>query len=181
MRLVLFASVVSILAASVGAFSLSMTSGKTASRRSFLSYVAATTGAVIASDKAFAATPEIFTTKNGIKYATLKEGKGGGPPQENDFVAIEYTGYLTDGEIFDGTHAEGKGNALAFNLGSRVVIPGINEMLSSMRVGQKVQCIIPPKLAFGKKGLCLDNGECLIKGGATVVYDIYLKNSGAPP
>jgi len=47
-------------------------------------------------------------------------------------VAIEYTGYLTSGQIFDATHSEGKTNALLFKLGSSVVIPGLNEMVSNM-------------------------------------------------
>ena len=50
-----------------------------------------------------------------------------------------------------------------------------------MKVGQKVQAIIPPKLAYGDKGVCLDDGECLIKPDCTVVYDILLKKSTIPP
>ena len=96
-------------------------------------------------------------------------------------MAIEYTGYLTDGTIFDATHSEGKSNALLFQLGQTSVIPGLNEMVSNMVVGQKVQAIIPPKLAFADKGLCLDDGECLIKPGQTLVYDVYLKKSSIPP
>jgi FKBP-type peptidyl-prolyl cis-trans isomerase len=55
-----------------------------------------------------------------------------------------------------------------------------------MVVGQKVQAIIPPSLAYGDKGVCLNNedgtqGECLIKPGSTLVYDILLKRSSIPP
>jgi FKBP-type peptidyl-prolyl cis-trans isomerase len=50
-----------------------------------------------------------------------------------------------------------------------------------MRVGEKVQAIIPPGLAFGEKGLCLENGECLIKPNSTLVYDVFLKRSAIPP
>jgi len=45
----------------------------------------------------------------------------------------------------------------------------------------KVQAIVPPGLAFGDKGLCLDSGECLIKPGATLVYDVTLKRTAIPP
>ena len=102
-------------------------------------------------------------------------------PQQGDIVAVEFTGYLTDGKIFDSTHAEGKNNALLFNLGSKNVIAGLNDIVSQMVVGQKVQAIIPPSLAFGDKGFCLDDGECLIKPGSTLVYDVYLKKSSIPP
>ena len=57
-------------------------------------------------------------------------------------------------------------------------------MVSKMVVGQKVQAIIPPKLAYADKGVCLDEdkgGECLIKPGSTLVYDIMLKKSSIPP
>ena len=75
---------------------------------------------------------------------------------------------------------------MLFKLGSTVVIPGINEVLSYMQVGEKVQAIIPPNLAFGSEGICLKNedgtkGDCLIPGDATLVYDISLKKTAVPP
>ena len=77
------------------------------SRRGFLSKVSA---AATASGASFfgltlptavnAASPEVFNTPNGIKYATIKPATARGSPQDKDIVAIEYTGYLTDGTIF---------------------------------------------------------------------------------
>ena len=90
-------------------------------------------------------------------------------------------GYLSNGQIFDGTHGEGKNNLLTFRLGEDVIVEGLTEMLGYMGQGQKVQVIVPPKLAFGDKGLCLENGECLIKPGQTLVYDLYLKKTAVPP
>ena len=54
-------------------------------------------------------------------------------------------------------------------------------MVANMQVGQKVQAIIPPSMAYGDKGVCLDDGECLIKPGSTLVYDITLKKTSIPP
>jgi hypothetical protein len=71
--------------------------------------------------------------------------------------------------------------ALVFEVGGNAVIPGINEMVKEMEVGEKVQAIIPPQLAFGDKGICVDNGECLVKPKSYLVYDIYLKRSAIPP
>jgi FKBP-type peptidyl-prolyl cis-trans isomerase len=124
----------------------------------------------------------VFETPSGIKYAITKPAKEKVSPVDKDLAAIEYTGYLTDGRIFDATHAEGKKNALLFEVGGNAVIPGVNEMVKTMSAGEKVQAIIPPELAFGEKGICLEGGECLVKPGATLVYDIYLKRfSLAPP
>jgi FKBP-type peptidyl-prolyl cis-trans isomerase len=92
-------------------------------------------------------------------------------------------------------------NALMFEVGGNAVVPGINEgerlrfltkhsctqqtqrftVVKEMVVGEKVQAIIPPSLAFGDKGICLESGECLVKPGATLVYDILLKRSAIPP
>ena len=49
-----------------------------------------------------------------------------------------------------------------FLLGSNAVIPGLNEVVANMKVGEKVQAIIPPSMAFGDEGICLEDGECLI-------------------
>jgi peptidylprolyl isomerase len=157
------------------------------SRRAFVS--SASTAAVAAvvtsgSSPVAAAAPQIYNTPEGVKYAILKEPKDpkkAVAPMQNDIVAIDYTGYLTDGTIFDATHAEGKGKELLFQLGSPAVIKGLNVVVANMVVGQKVQAIIPPSLAFGDKGVCLEDGECLVKPGSTLVYDVYLKKSSIPP
>mmetsp|Transcript_10138 Transcript_10138/g.27950 ORF Transcript_10138/g.27950 Transcript_10138/m.27950 type:complete len:181 (+) Transcript_10138:82-624(+) len=156
------------------------------SRRAFFSQTAAAVGGVVTAVASNAApslaAPQILTTSDGkIKYATLQPAKERPSSQSGDIVAIEYTGYLSNGQIFDGTHAEGKKNVLMFQLGGNGVIPGVSEMVGEMGVGQKVQAIIPPELAFGDKGLCLESGDCLIKPGATLVYDIFLKRAGIPP
>jgi len=133
-----------------------------------------------ASPQVATAAPEILTTEKGLKYSFLKGGKGS-PPQVGDVVAIDYTGYKTDGSIFDATHSEGKKNNLTFKLGDRAVIAGLEDIVQQMTVGSKVQVIIPPEMAYGSKGVCLESGECLIKGGETLVYDVFLKKAAIPP
>ncbi|KAL3810480.1 hypothetical protein ACHAXA_010174 [Cyclostephanos tholiformis] len=184
-----------LCSSNTAAFSLSMESGSkvaqfgyVGSRRSFFSTACATvvggTSILSRPEPSCAVTAkEIITTPSGIKYAVTKESSDKKPvaPYKGDFVAIDYTGYLASGQIFDATHSEGKGNSLLFKLGSGSVIPGLDEMVSQMVVGQKVQAIIPPGLAYGEKGVCLDDGECLIKPGSTLVYDIFLKRTSIPP
>ncbi len=162
-----------------------VTSSKSPSRRSFINTAASSVAAVLVTTatpwiEPANAAPTIYKTNSGIKYAVTKDSNKG-YPQQGDIVAIDYTGYLTNGVIFDATHSEGKQSTLLFKLGSTAVIPGINEMVAEMKVGQKVQAIIPPELAFGEKGICLEDGECLVKPGSTLVYDIYLLKSSIPP
>ena len=78
-----------------------LTLQESSSRRAFV----AQSTAFVALESLFpvpaaAASPEIFTTPNGIKYATITPAKEKGSPAEKDIVAIEYTGYLKDGTIF---------------------------------------------------------------------------------
>lgn len=165
-------------------------SAENSGRRAFLSKVGSASVGTIASSffiststsQSALAAPEILNTPSGVKYAvTKKPSESGVYPQSGDIVAIEYTGYLTNGQIFDATHAEGKKNALLFKLGSTAVIPGLNDVVANMRVGEKVQAIVPPQLAFGDVGVCIDGGDCLIKPGSTLVYDVLLKKSSIPP
>ena len=46
-----------------------------------------------------AAGPEILKTTSGVKYAVTKPVGKGLAPQQGDIVAIEYTGYLSNGEV----------------------------------------------------------------------------------
>ena len=183
MKIFLSIAVTLVAAFQLGnAFSLSMDAINLSTRRAFVGSSAALIAAsTFQSPEIANAGPTIYKLNSGVKYAITKDTDKKSYPQQGDIVAIEYTGYLTTGAIFDGTHGEGKSNALLFKLGSTAVIPGINEMVSEMKVGQKVQAIIPPELAFGDKGICLDGGECLVKPGSTLVYDIFLKKSSIPP
>ena len=161
MRVLAISALVSILCVrtKVEAFSLSMTTEQHASsRRGFMNTAAVSAGALVTAVslqptvKADAAAPTIYNLSNGVKYAITKDVAKGSFPQEGDICAIEYTGYLSNGAIFDATHGEGKKSVLLFKLGSSVVNAGINSMVGEMKVGQKVQAIIPPELAFGDKG-----------------------------
>jgi FKBP-type peptidyl-prolyl cis-trans isomerase len=113
-------------------------------------------------------------------------GSSGQQPKLGDIIVIDYTGYLSNGQIFDATHSVGKNNNLAFKLGDRAVIPGLEDVVSNMYVGDTVQAIIPPELGYGKKGVCIEKeeggeGECLIKPDSTLVYDVFLKKVSIPP
>lgn len=95
---------------------------QTSSRRNFFSTAVTSVGAVVTAAVLqpignAAAAPTIYNLSNGIKYAITQDVKKGSYPQDGDIIAIEYTGYLTNGAIFDATHSVGKSNALLFKLG----------------------------------------------------------------
>ena len=73
-----------------------------------------------------------------------REGKGGAHPTERSNVTVHYTGWTTDGKMFD-TSLD-KGQPISFGLGD--VIAGWTEGLQLMTVGEKMRFWIPEKLAY---------------------------------
>ncbi|MDW4498691.1 peptidylprolyl isomerase [Sulfitobacter sp. D35] len=63
-----------------------------------------------------------------------------------DTVAIHYTGTLQDGTTFDSS--EGR-DALEFVVGSGQIIPGLDEALPGMEVGDKKSVDVPCAEAYG--------------------------------
>ncbi|XP_060109445.1 peptidyl-prolyl cis-trans isomerase FKBP11 isoform X1 [Heteronotia binoei] len=66
-----------------------------------------------------------------------------------DVIQIHYTGSLEDGHIIDSSISR---DPLQVELGKRQIIPGLEQSLLDMCVGEKRKVIIPPHLAYGKRG-----------------------------
>jgi len=98
--------------------------------------------------------------------------------QEGDFVIIDYIAYLKDGTIFDNTKKRGK--PLTFQLGKKQNIVGLEKGITGMRSGEQRMLFIPSKLAYGEKGVCLEDGSCLVPPNTDIVYDVTVVRV-APP
>ncbi|XP_078615045.1 uncharacterized protein LOC144884073 [Branchiostoma floridae x Branchiostoma japonicum] len=85
-----------------------------------------------------------------------------------DTVSVHYTGYLDSGAIFDSSRQEGR-EPIAFQLGARKVIPGWEQGIVGMCVGEKRRLVIPPHLAYGKEGR-----SPVIPPQATLTFDTEL-------
>ena len=83
-------------------------------------------------------------TPSGLAYKSLSPGKGGPNPKESSQVTVHYTGWTTDGKMFD-TSVE-KGQPITFGLGD--VIQGWTEGVQLMTVGEKMRFWIPERLAY---------------------------------
>lgn len=90
----------------------------------------------------------VVTTKSGLQYEVLKEGKGEKPRVE-DVVNVKYKGTLIDGTVFEDVSAADAEPA-RFVLMS--VIPGLEEGVALMTPGSKYRFVIPSALAYGKDG-----------------------------
>jgi FKBP-type peptidyl-prolyl cis-trans isomerase len=87
-------------------------------------------------------------TPSGIAYKVLKEGVGGRHPRANSEVTVNYTGWTTDGKMFDSSVVRGQPSTFGLD----GVIAGWTEGLQLMFEGEKTRFWIPEKLAYeGKK------------------------------
>jgi FKBP-type peptidyl-prolyl cis-trans isomerase len=83
-------------------------------------------------------------TATGIAYKVLKPGSGTRRPTAFDTVVVHYTGWTTNGQMFDTTLT--KGAPVALNLGD--VIRGWTEGMQLMTIGDRVRFWIPQDLAY---------------------------------
>ena len=68
--------------------------------------------------------------------------------KSGDTVKIHYTGRLQDGSVFDTSSDR---EPLQFNIGGGQVIPGFEEAVTGMTVGEKKTAEIPCDKAYGKR------------------------------
>ncbi|XP_047721466.1 peptidyl-prolyl cis-trans isomerase FKBP11 isoform X2 [Prionailurus viverrinus] len=71
------------------------------------------------------------------------------PAAFGDTLHIHYTGSLVDGRIIDTSLTR---DPLVIELGQKQVIPGLEQSLLDMCVGEKRRATIPSHLAYGKRG-----------------------------
>jgi FKBP-type peptidyl-prolyl cis-trans isomerase len=84
-------------------------------------------------------------TKSGLAYRVLQKGTGKDHPSETSRVTVHYSGWTTDGKMFDSSVA--RGEPASFNLNQ--VIKGWTEGVQLMVVGEKTRFWIPAELAYG--------------------------------
>ena len=108
-------------------------------------------------------------TSNGIYYQILSDGKGS-KIGKGKKVTVEYRGYLVNGQLFDaskGMHPQGH-DPLDFVTGAGQMIPGFDQMVQDMAVGETRKMVIPPELAYGSRGV----PQAGIEGGAYICFDV---------
>lgn len=108
--------------------------------------------------------PGVKTTKSGLQYLVLKEGKGKSP-SANSNVRVHYEGRLIDGTVFDSSIARQQ----SVDFRTTQVITGWTEGLQLMKVGAKYRLFIPADLAYGQIG----SGD-IIEPNSTLIFDIEL-------
>lgn len=109
---------------------------------------------------------DTITTASGLQYVVVQEGEGVNPNAGQE-VSVHYTGYLTDGTMFDSSVE--RGEPIAFFVGKGQVIRGWDEGIMLLNIGAKARFIIPSDLAYGERG-----AGGVIPPNATLVFDVEL-------
>ena len=129
---------------------------------------AAQTGKVIAPPPDVAAAPADATkTRSGLASKVIKPGTGKAHPGRTDLVTVHYTGWTTDGKMFDSSVA--RGAPASFPLDR--VIAGWTEGVQLMVAGETRRLWIPEALAY--------QGKRDPRG--MLVFDVELISFTSPP
>ena len=99
----------------------------------------------------------------GVFYKLLAAGPGKDPrhPTENDSVKVNYTGWTTDGKMFDSSYLRNE----AATFGLHAVVAGWTEGIPLMAIGNTMRFWIPQELAYkGQAG----------KPAGMLVFDVEL-------
>jgi peptidylprolyl isomerase len=125
--------------------------------------------------KDFTAPPDLTSppadatrSASGLISKMLSEGTGAEKPAATDVVTVDYTGWSSDGRMFDSSIARNKPSTFPLDRS----LPGWRECVQLMTVGEKRRCWVPESLAYaGAAG----------RPKGTVVFDITLIDTRPSP
>jgi peptidylprolyl isomerase len=96
-----------------------------------------------------AAPKDAKKTASGLSYKILKRGKGKVHPKPEDRVEVHYTGWTTDGKMFDSSVTRGR----PMTFGLNQVIAGWTEGVGLLVEGDQARLWVPEDLAYkGRPG-----------------------------
>ncbi|MEJ5265949.1 MAG: FKBP-type peptidyl-prolyl cis-trans isomerase [Bacteroidales bacterium] len=104
----------------------------------------------------------VVALPSGVQYKVLNPPTNERKPSDTSIFVLSYTARLIDGTVFEQSQKPEK-----FYLSA--LVPGLHEVLLSMRVGEKREVYIPYSLAFGAGGI-----KNTVPPFATVIYVIEL-------
>jgi FKBP-type peptidyl-prolyl cis-trans isomerase len=123
-------------------------------------------GQIPAPDDVAAAPSDAETTGSGLAFKVIQAGTGSAHPSATDEVTVHYTGWLTNGTMFDSSVTRGAPATFPLNR----VIKGWTEGVQLMVVGEKRRFWIQSDLGYGDR----DAPGGLIPAGSTLVFDVEL-------
>ena len=112
--------------------------------------------------------PKVKTTASGLQYAVVKKGGGSAVSATGATANVLYTGFLTDGSIFDGSYQHPPVTPLPVAIGQHTVVPGFEEGVTGMKIGEERLIVIPPALGYG------DQAQGSIPANSTLIFLVKL-------
>ncbi len=106
------------------------------------------------------------TLPSGLTYETLKPGSGP-MVKPGQRVTLHYTGTLENGTVFDSSRE--KGEPYTFSLGYGQVIPGWDQGVTGMKVGERRKLMVPAKLGYGER-----SPGAAIPPNSNLIFDVEL-------
>ncbi|MAM20204.1 MAG: peptidylprolyl isomerase [Christiangramia sp.] len=107
-------------------------------------------------------------TASGLRYKIIQKGDGT-QAEKGKTVSVHYKGQLADGTVFDSSYK--RNQPLEFPIGVGHVIPGWDEGIQLLQVGDKARLVIPSDLAYGERG-----AGGVIPPNAVLIFDVELMN-----
>ncbi|MCB9568901.1 MAG: FKBP-type peptidyl-prolyl cis-trans isomerase [Myxococcales bacterium] len=114
------------------------------------------------------------TRDGGLKVEDFAAGEGA-PAAAGSSVEVHYTGYLTDGSVFDSSVPRGR--PFSFDLGAGRVIKGWDQGIVGMKVGGLRKLVIPAELAYGERA----RGKIPANSRLTFLVEVMATKPMAPP
>lgn len=105
-------------------------------------------------------------TDSGLRYQIIQKGDGV-KAEKGKTVSVHYKGQLEDGTVFDSSYK--RNQPIDFPLGMGNVIPGWDEGIALLHVGDKARLVIPSNLGYGARG-----AGGVIPPNATLIFDVEL-------
>ncbi len=90
---------------------------------------------------------DAISTPSGLRYKVLTPGAGGQRPGPRDQVTVHYSGWQTDGQMFDSSRLRGQPSTFRLDQ----VIKGWKEGVGLMTPGDHWRMWFPAELAYGER------------------------------
>lgn len=103
-------------------------------------------------------------TASGLQYRVIRPGYGS-YPKASDTVKVHYSGTFLNGKEFDSSYKRGKSMSIPL----KSTIKGWTEGLQLVKLGGRIELVIPPELGYGNKGF-----GTKIPPGSTLNYVVEL-------
>lgn len=114
--------------------------------------------------------PEVRYMSEGVYYRVIHSGRGL-QPEQNDNVLLEFTGRLYNGTVFDMSSNYG---ADMIEIAIEELIPGLQEVVPSMSVGDTWEVVVAPEKGYGFKS------TNLVPSHSALIFELTLRGITRP-